>query len=147
MVNPVNPTSIEQDRQAIRNLIATWHTATANGDLPQLLNLMAEDVIFLVPEKSPMQGKEAFAAGFQQAIQHYHIEPRGEIKEIHIAGDWAYCWAYLSVSITPLQSGSPMRRTGDVLTILHKQSGGDWAIARDANLLVAEPSTEKKLMG
>ncbi len=34
-----------------------------------------------------------------------------------------------------------MCRTGDVLTILHKQPDGAWAIARDANLLVAEPST------
>ncbi len=141
MVNPANLTLLDQDEQAIRNLIATWHTATTNGDLPQLLNLMAENVIFLVPGKPPMQGKESFAAGFQQAIQHYHIEPSGEIKEIHIAEDWAYCWAYLSVSITPLQSGSPMRRTGDVLTILHKQAEGGWAIARDANLLVVEPST------
>ncbi|MBL1178894.1 YybH family protein [Pantanalinema sp. GBBB05] len=141
MANSANLTSLEQDEQAIRHLIATWHTATANGDLPQLLNLMAEDVIFLVPGKPPMQGKEAFSAGFQQAIQHYCIEPSGEIKEIHIAEDWAYCWADLSVSITPLQTGSPMRRTGDVLTILHKQAEGDWAIARDANLLVVEPST------
>ncbi len=141
MVNPANLMSVEQDEQAIRNLIATWHTATINGDLPQLLSLMAEDVIFLVPEKPPMQGKEAFAAGFQQATQHYRIEPSGEIKELHIVGDWAYCWAYLSVSITPLQSDSPMRRTGDVLTILHKQADGNWAIARDANLLVAEPQT------
>jgi uncharacterized protein (TIGR02246 family) len=141
MANSANPTSIKPDGEAIRNLIATWHTATVNGDLPQLLNLMAEDVIFLVPGKPPMQGKEAFAAGFQQAIQHYRIEPSGEIKEIHIAEDWAYCWAYLSVSITPLQSGSPMRRTGDVLTILHKQIDGAWVIARDANLLVAEPQT------
>ncbi len=138
MANSVN---LASDQQAIRNLIATWHTATANANLPHLLNLMAEDVIFLVPGKPPMQGKEAFAAGFQQAIQYYRIEPSGEIKEIHIAGDWAYCWAYLSVSITPLQSGSPMRRTGDVLTILHKQADGAWAIARDANLLVAEPQT------
>lgn len=141
MVKSANPTSIEQDEQAIRNLIATWHTATVNGDLPQLLNLMTEDVIFLVPGKPPIQGKEAFAAGFQQATQHYRIEPSGEIKEIQIAENWAYCWAYLSVSITPLQSGSPMRRTGDVLTILHKQAEGGWAIARDANLLVAELST------
>jgi uncharacterized protein (TIGR02246 family) len=138
MANPANLTSMAQDEQAIRDLIATWHTATVKGDLPQLLTLVAEDVIFLVPGKPPMQGKAAFAAGFQQAIQHYQIEPSGEIKEIHIAGDWAYCWTSLSVSITPLQSGSPMRRAGDVLTILHKQSGGAWAIVRDANLLVAE---------
>ncbi|HEY9620890.1 MAG TPA: SgcJ/EcaC family oxidoreductase [Crinalium sp.] len=141
MANSANPTSLEQDEQAIRNVIATWHIATVNGDLPQLLNLMVEDVIFLVPGKPPMQGKEAFAVGFQQAIQHYRIEPTGEIKEIHIAEDWAYCWAFLTVSITPLQSGSPMRRTGDVLTILHRQAEGGWAIARDANLLVAEPKT------
>ena len=29
--------------QAIRDLIATWHSATAKGDVSQLLTLMAED--------------------------------------------------------------------------------------------------------
>ncbi|BBA36300.1 uncharacterized protein sS8_4370 [Methylocaldum marinum] len=35
--------------------------------------------------------------------------------------------------------GSPMRRTGDTLTILRKTNDGMWTVFRDANLLAAAP--------
>jgi hypothetical protein len=51
MANSANLASLEQDEQAIRNLIATWHTATASGDLPILSrehpNGVCSDVVFL----------------------------------------------------------------------------------------------------
>ena len=68
-----------------------------------------------------MRGRDAFAAGFQAAIQHYRIESSSEIQEIEIAGDWAYCWNHLSVTVTPLQAGSPARRPGYTITILPKK--------------------------
>lgn len=42
---------MRDDKQLIRDLIATWQRATAAGDLPQLLSLMAEDVVFLLPRE------------------------------------------------------------------------------------------------
>jgi uncharacterized protein (TIGR02246 family) len=141
MVIHTNPASREDDEQSIRELIETWHCATATGDLPQLLKLMSEDVVFLVVGQPPMRGRDAFATGFQQALQHYRIKPSGKIQEIHTTEDWAYCWTNLSVTMVPLQSGSPIHRAGNTLTILHKQADGTWVIVRDANLLSIEPST------
>jgi len=112
---------MRDDKQLIRDLIATWQRATATGDLPQLLSLMAEDIVFLLPGQPPMRGRDAFAAGFQAALQHYRIDSSSEIQEIEIAGDWAYCWNCLSVTVTPLHAGSPERRTGYTLTILRKK--------------------------
>lgn len=54
------------DEQAIRDLIATWHKASAAGDLTTVLKLMAEDVVFLVAGKPPMRGRDAFATGFKE---------------------------------------------------------------------------------
>ena len=132
---------MRDDKQLIRDLIATWQRATAAGDLSQLLRLMVEDVVFLLPGQPPMRGRDAFAAGFQTALQHYYIDSSSEIQEIEIAGDWAYCWNHLSVTVTPLQTGSPKRRTGYTLTILRKKPNGTWVVARDANMLTTEPST------
>jgi uncharacterized protein (TIGR02246 family) len=132
---------MREDEQAIRDLIAIWQSATADGDLMQLLSLMAEDVVFLVPGQPPMRGRDAFAAAFQSALQRFRIDSSSEIQEIKIAGDWAYCWNHLSVTMRPLQAGSPMRRAGYTLTILRMQPEGAWVIARDANLLTAEPAT------
>ncbi len=44
----------------------------------------------------------------------------------------------LSVTVTPLKAGLPQRRTGNALSILHKQTDGAWVVVRDANMLVAE---------
>lgn len=130
---------MQEDEQAIRELIANWQAATSAGELDPLLVLLADDVIFLTAGHQPMN-KDAFAAAFSSALQHVRIEPSGEIKELRVLADWAYCWSYLTVLITPLQAGAPaVRRVGHTLTLLQKQAAGNWVIARDANMLIVEP--------
>lgn len=130
------------DEQLIRDVIATWMRATAKGDLPQILKLMDEDAVFLVTGQPPMRGRDAFAAGFRKALQQFHIESTSDIQEIRVVGDWAYCWNHLSVTMTPIdKGGAPVRRSGYTLTIFRKQSGGEWVLFRDANLLAVEGST------
>ncbi len=53
------------DEQAIRRLVAQWHTATAAGDVEVVLGLMAEDVVFLVPDQPPMKGRSTFEKGLR----------------------------------------------------------------------------------
>jgi uncharacterized protein (TIGR02246 family) len=130
---------MSEDEQNIRELIATWLKATAAGDLPQVLKLMAEDVVFLIPGQQPMRGMDAFAASFQTALQHFRIDAKSQIQEIHVSDGMAYCWNHLSVTMTPRQTGSPMLRSGFTLTVLRKNPDGSWVVFRDANLLTAEP--------
>ena len=53
---------MDRDEQAVRSRVATWMQATAAGDLPRVLELMADDVVFLGADRPPMRGKDAFAA-------------------------------------------------------------------------------------
>ncbi len=128
------------DEQAIRSLFAEWQRATADGDPERLRGLMADDVIFLTPGQPPLRGREAFLAAFREGLRHYRIESKGEIKELRVAGDFAYCWAQLSVTAAPHHAGLPMRRSGNTLTILCKQADGAWVIVRDANMLTVQPA-------
>ena len=128
------------DEQAIRDLLSTWHRATAEGDLDRVLPLMAEDVVYLQPGQPPMRGRDSFAAGFRAIAKRVSIESRGEIRELRVAGDWAYCWSHLTVTVTPREGGAPMRRSGPVLSVFRKEPGGRWVLARDANMLTAEPA-------
>jgi len=130
---------MRDDEQAIRNLINEWQRATAAGDAERLRPLMAEDVVFLTPGQAPMCGRQAFMDNFREGMKHYQIESQGEIKELYIANDLAYCWTHLSVTVTPHHEGRPMRRSGNVLSILRKQADGRWMIVRDANMLTPEP--------
>lgn len=131
---------MQNDEQAIRVLIASWIEASADGDADRLRMLMADDVIFLTPGQPPLRGRAAFMAAFEEGLKHYRIDARSEVREVRVAGDSAYCWAHLTVTITPTREGLPMRRSGDTLSFLQKQPGGNWVIVRDANMLMAEPA-------
>lgn len=131
---------MHEDEQAIRQLINEWQDATAAGDVERLRTLMADDVVFLMPGQSPMYGRQAFLAAFQEGLKHYRIESHSEIRELRVEAEFAYCWTYLSVMVTPHQQGLPMRRSGDILSILKKQPGRGWVIVRDANMLTPQPA-------
>ena len=120
------------DERAIRNLVETWMAASKAGDLPTVLSLMADDVVFMVPGRDPF-GKAEFAAA-SEGLNNVRIEGSNDIQEIQVVGDWAYLRNYLEVTMTP-DGGSPVRRSRYTLTILRKKPNGKWVLARDANLM------------
>lgn len=123
------------DEQAIRNLVALWHSATAKGDADTVLGLMSEDAVFLVAGKPPMRGRNSFAQGLRKLLTKHRIESTFDVQEIEVSGNLAYCWTNLTVRIVPLADGNEIVRTGSSLSILHKLSNGSWVLVRDANLL------------
>ncbi len=123
------------DEQAIRTLVAKWHSATAAGDVESVLRLMAEDVVFLVAGQPPMKGRSTFEAGLRGLLASHRIASTGEVQEVEVSGSLAYCWSLLNVEITPTAGGSKVVRSGSAVSILRKQSNGSWVVVRDANLL------------
>ncbi len=126
---------MDSDEQAIRNLLSEWARASADADLPKLLTMMADDVIFLRPGCPPMQGKADFSSSFLAATQNQRIAAECDPQEIVIDGKMAFCWANLTVKVIPMLEGTPMQLSGNTLTILIKQSDSSWVISRDANML------------
>jgi uncharacterized protein (TIGR02246 family) len=125
----------QDDQQAIRALVAEWMRATKLGDTRAVLDLMTDDVVFLIPGRPPMD-KAAFAAASQPAAGAAPtIEGISDIREIHVEGSTAYLWSHLTVTMTSPDGSPAIRREGHTLTILRKQQGR-WLLARDANLLV-----------
>lgn len=127
------------EEQAIRDLIALWHRTTAAGEVETVLKLMAEDVVFLVAGHPPMRGRSSFERGLRGLLSQNRIESAGEIQDIVVSGDLAYCWSALTVRIVPIAGGTATVRTGSALSILRKQANGSWVVARDANMLSAAP--------
>lgn len=123
------------DEQQIRELVATWMSATKAGDLATVLNLMTDDVVFLVAGRPPF-GKQEFAQQMTPPAPGTPMpkfEGHSDIQEVHVEGNLAYIRSELTVDTTP-PDGPTTRRTGHTLTVLRKQ-GGRWQLARDANLL------------
>jgi uncharacterized protein (TIGR02246 family) len=125
-------TDESDDEAAIRTLVETWMAASKAGDVATVLDLMTDDVVFMVPGREPF-GKQAFVAA-SDAMKNMRIDRNAEIRELKVLGDWAYMRNHLEMTITP-ERGAPVKRSGWTLTILRKEDGR-WRLARDANLLV-----------
>jgi uncharacterized protein (TIGR02246 family) len=126
---------MQDDEQAIRKLVDTWMSATKTGDLTTVLNLMDDEVIFLVAGKEPF-GKEEFAAS-SKAMKDITIDGSSDIQEIKVIGDWAWMRNFLKVRMTSAK-GESFVRSGSTLTVLRKNVQGLWVVMRDANLLTTE---------
>ena len=132
--------SEESDLQQIRAVIATWLKASAENDLDTVLGLMTEDAVFLRPGCPPMRGRTAYAAATQSMAGKIKIEGQPDIQEIHVSGDHAYVWNFLSIIVTPLPDGSPKKSEGPILTVFRKEADGRWRLFRDAYMLTSFPA-------
>jgi uncharacterized protein (TIGR02246 family) len=123
------------DERAIRDLVAEWLRCTASGDLPRVLPLMSEDVVFLTPGQPPLRGRAAFAASAEVMRGQVRIDATSRVHEVQVMGEWGYCWNELAVTVTPRAGGPPTRRSGHTLSIFRRQPQGAWVLVRDANML------------
>jgi uncharacterized protein (TIGR02246 family) len=119
------------DEQAIRASVDRWLEATKKGDAATLLNLLADDVMFITPGREPF-GKEEFATA-----EEMNMDAEIDIREIEVAGDWAWMRSFLNVTFTP-DTGEPNKLSGHILTIWQKKPEGTWVIKRDANFVKPE---------
>ncbi|MBY4771617.1 YybH family protein [Burkholderia ambifaria] len=125
-----------EDERAIRELVETWFVSSRRGDLATVLDLIADDAIFMVAGKPPFD-KAAFAAASRDANaapgNGPKVDGRYRIDELRVMGDWAYLRNFIEIDVTP-PGGDTVRRSGHTLTIFRK-SGGRWQLTRDANLV------------
>jgi uncharacterized protein (TIGR02246 family) len=122
------------DEQAIREMVHTWIEASKRGDLTTLLNLLADDVLFITPGNEPFGKQEFAAANPSGSMNDMKMEADIDIKEISIAGPWAWMRSFLRVTFTQA-GGDPTKLSGHILTVLQKNPDGQWVIKRDANFV------------
>src|SRR5579884_2573675 len=93
-----------EDEQAIRAVVEKWMEATRAGDLPAILDLMTDDVLFMTSSGEPF-GKQEFAA-ISEGMTNADIQGRASIQEIEVAGEWAWLRNHIDLTVTPAE-GSP----------------------------------------
>ena len=123
------------DEQAIRDLVAEWTRATLAGEVERILPLMTEDVEFHVPGQPVMRGRAAFEQGLRTVLASHRVESHADVRQVEASGNLAYCTTHLRVVITPLAGGEAVSKEGMVLSVYRKNAGGQWQLARDANML------------
>ncbi len=123
------------DARQIRELVDSWITASKARDLPALIDMMTDDVVFMTPGRPPF-GKAEFAADSER-MKGATIDARAEVQEIEVFGPWAYVRNRIQAEMT-FPGQAPRRMSGYAMTILRKDADGRWRIARDANLVMPE---------
>ena len=118
-----------QDRAAIERLYRQDVEATLSGRADDLAKLWDNDAVRIQPGSAPQIGKAAIYATDKReelsgAGQSVCYKP--EIKELQLAGDWAFEWGYFSYQ----QSASAEPGRGKVLRVLKRQPDGSWKFAR-----------------
>jgi uncharacterized protein (TIGR02246 family) len=128
-------TSMTDDVSQIRELVESWIAASNAGDLPALMRMMSDDVVFMTPSRRPF-GKAEFAADSER-MKGVAIDARAEVEEIEVFGPRAYVRNRIQVELTA-PGQAPRRMSGYAMSILRKEADGCWRIARDANLVTPE---------
>ena len=123
---------MNDDEQAIRDVVDTWMNATRGGDIGTVLDLMTDDIVFMTPGREPF-GKQEFREQ-SVGLVGVKIDGRAEIRELQVIGDQAWIRNHIELTMTPA-GGEPRRRSGYTLTILRKGADGRWRLFRDANLV------------
>ena len=121
------------DEREIRELIEKWLDATRAGDTKSVLDMMTEDVVFLVAGAKPFGKSEFKEKSAEHVSSNIVFDGRSEIIELKVVADHAYIITKLSVRARESEK-QLWSRSGYTLTILRKENG-KWRLARDANLL------------
>jgi len=122
------------DVQKIHDVHATWIAAVNDGDLAQLLTLMADDVVFLSLGQAPF-GREGFSVNFSAAHETRRIVCVSELEEVVVAGAVAYTRSRDTLSVSPREGGDTIELAGYRITVYGRQPDGRWLLARDAHTL------------
>jgi uncharacterized protein (TIGR02246 family) len=125
----------ESEERQIRRLIDSWIAASNARDVPTLMDMLTDDVIFMTPGRAPF-GKAEFAADVER-MKGVAIDARAEVQEIEVFGARAYIRNHIQVELTS-PGQTPKRMSGYAMSVLRKDPDGRWRIARDANLVMPE---------
>ena len=125
----------EDDARQIRQLVDSWIAASKAHNLPALMGMMTDDVVFMTAGRAPF-GKAEFAADVER-MKSVAIDARAEVQEIEVFGPRAYIRNHVRVELTS-PGQAPKRVSGYAMSVLRKEADGRWRIARDANLVMPE---------
>jgi ketosteroid isomerase-like protein len=94
------------------------------------MTVYENDVISMPPNQPPLIGKWAVRDMWESLLENYSIDASVQVKEVEIAGDWAYERGTYRMTLTPKVGGELIKDEGKYLDILRKQADGSWKYAR-----------------
>jgi uncharacterized protein (TIGR02246 family) len=123
-------TSPDEEVQEIRRAAVRWTAAVEAGDLERLGQLMTEDIVVIHGNGRLVCGKEAVMKDFARSLEDFSVQQKVESEETIVAGEWAFDRAKVHTTISSRKSSDTKQFDSRSVTILQKQSGLGWRVAR-----------------
>lgn len=121
------------DIKAIRQLAADWRSGWLTGDVDLLLSLYTDDPVLMPQDQPAVVGKAAIRPLYEAVLKEYDFQSEGTLKEVVVSGDMGYFWSAYTLTATPKAGGEAIQDTGKTVSIVKRESGGPWRIARLIN--------------
>ncbi len=118
--------SVQQDRAGIERLHQLDIETTISGKADELAKLWDKDAVRLIPDSPVDIGKAAIYAADKKEETEGNACYKPEIKDVQIAGDWAFEWGYFSYK----ESANAKAIHGKVLRVIKRQPDGSWKFSR-----------------
>jgi uncharacterized protein (TIGR02246 family) len=122
--------SPDEEIQEIRRLAIRWTAALEAGDIERLGQLMTEDIVVIHGNGRLVSGKEAVMNDTARSLEDFSVQQRVESEETVLAGEWAFDRAKVHTTITSRKGCDTKQFDSRTITILRKQSGLGWRVAR-----------------
>ncbi len=122
--------SEDEEIQEIRHVANLWTAAVEAGDIERLGQLMTEDIVVIHGNGRLVCGREEVMNDFARSLQDFSVQQTVEPEETIVAGEWAFDRAMVHTTISSRQSCDTKQFDSRSVTILRKQSGLGWLVAR-----------------
>jgi ketosteroid isomerase-like protein len=119
--------------EAIPTILERYGDSLMAGDPDQWITNWTEDCVQLPPGGPMVVGKGVLYKSISAWLDAYIVSDfkiHGD-WEVQEAGNWAYSRGNFSYRLTKQDGSLPYVYQGKVLTILKRQSNGEWKIHRD----------------
>jgi len=122
----------------MRQVALHWTAAVASADVRALARLMTDDIVVIHGHGRTIEGREAVISDFASSFQDFRVEQKIDSEETVVAGDWAFDRATVHTSIEARAGGDRRQFESRTITILRKQDGGSWRVARSIGVMVQQ---------
>ena len=119
------------DEKAIAEVFEEYSGSLNAGDLERWLAIWDPDGVQMPPDDPAQFGLEAIRSRNGKYLDKYSWSMSIDLKEVQIAGEWAYGRGFYTATLEPKREGPEDLIDGKFLTILKRQSDGSWRFYRD----------------
>jgi len=126
----VTTSSPNEEIQEIRRVATRWTAAVEAADVDLLGRLMTDDIVVIHGNGRLVSGKEAVMKDFARSLEEFSVRQSIESEETIVAGEWAFDRAKVHTIISSRKSQDTRQFDSRTVTILRKQSGAGWRVAR-----------------